>query len=99
MNQYDDLKKYNGKIYTGMLIGSSHNWRYPNGHWLETKVTPEKWKFSFDSLKCRDHHTKENTGAAKGTTFHWYIIADQIATKSINPLFQLRISVLAQPLL
>ncbi|MDP7264064.1 MAG: hypothetical protein QGH39_00715 [Candidatus Thermoplasmatota archaeon] len=30
---YDDLKKYNGQIYTGMLVGASHDWRYPNGSW------------------------------------------------------------------
>jgi hypothetical protein len=64
-----------------MLIGSSHNWLYPNGRWLETKVAPDKWEFSFESLKRRNHSARENSGAAKGTTYHWYIIADQKATK------------------
>lgn len=81
MSNYDELKEFNGKKYSGMLIGSSHNWLYPNGRWLETKVSPDKWKFSFDSIKCRNHYSRDNTGASKGTSFHWYILADQIATK------------------
>jgi hypothetical protein len=64
-----------------MLIGGSHDWLYPNGHWHETKVSPDKWEFSFESIKRRKHISKNNTGAAKGTTFHWFIIADQMATK------------------
>jgi hypothetical protein len=64
-----------------MLIGGSHDWLYPNGHWHETKVTPDKWEFSFESMKRREHVSRSNTGAAKGTTFHWFIIADQMASK------------------
>ena len=81
MSSYDDLKEYKGKVYSGMLIGSSHNWSYPNGKWIETKVAPDKWEFSFESVKKRNRLSRENTGAASGTTFHWYIIADQKATK------------------
>lgn len=88
MNQYNDLKKYNGKLYTGMLIGSSHNWLYPNGKWHETKLAPDKWKFTFESVKTRSHSSPEDTGAAKGTTYHWYILADQKATKLDNDSYQ-----------
>ncbi len=88
MNDYDKIKEYNGQIYTGMLIGASHNWTYPNGKWHETKLTPDKWKFKFNALKCRDHLTADNTGAAKGTTYHWYIIADQKATKLDNDSYE-----------
>ena len=88
MSNYNDLKKYNGQIYTGMPIGSSHNWIYPNGRWHETKLEPDKWEFTFDAIKRRNHSSANNTGAAKGTTYHWYIIADQKATKLDNDSYQ-----------
>jgi len=88
LSTYDDLKIYNGKIYTGMPIGSSHNWLYPNGRWVETKVAPDKWQFSFESLKHRNRLSGDNTGAANGTMFHWYIIADQKATKLDNDSYK-----------
>ena len=75
------MKVYNGQLYTGMLIGAHHDWLYPNGRWHETKISPDKWEFSFESIKKRNHHSSDNTGAAKGTIFHWFIIADQMATK------------------
>ena len=78
---YDDLKIYNDKIYTGMKVGSSHSWIYNNGKWFETKITPDKWTISFDSLKTRITPAPTKTGATRKTKFHWYIIADQIATK------------------
>jgi hypothetical protein len=87
-NQYDELKVYNGKVYTGMLIGRSHNWAYPDGRWKETKVAPDKWEFSFESVKRRSYSAKENTGAAKGTTYHWYILADQKAQKIDSDSYQ-----------
>lgn len=71
-----------------MLIGRSHDWVYPNGHWVETKIEPDKWKFSFESIKHRNRPSKKNTGAASGTTFHWYILADQKATKLDNDSYQ-----------
>ncbi|WP_455393013.1 hypothetical protein [[Eubacterium] cellulosolvens] len=85
---YDRLKEYDGKVYTGMRIGGTHNWQYPNGRWLETKVAPDKWEFTFDSLKVRNRLAGENTGAAKGTTYHWYILADQLATKLDNNSYE-----------
>ncbi|MFX0002849.1 MAG: hypothetical protein ACFE9C_02250 [Candidatus Hodarchaeota archaeon] len=78
---YNSLKKYNNKIYTGMRIGDSHYWNYTNGKWCETKKEPDKWSFKFESLKTRMNNAPLNTGANINTKFHWYIIADQIATK------------------
>jgi len=88
INRYDELKMYNGKVYTGMLIGRSHDWVYPCGRWKETKVAPDKWEFSFESVKRRTRSARENTGAAKGTTYHWYIIADQKAEKLDNDSYR-----------
>ena len=78
---YNNYKIYDKKVYTGMRVGGSHNWNYNNGKWFETKKAPDKWIFSFDSLKTRINPAPKNTGANNKTKFHWYIIADQIATK------------------
>jgi len=78
---YNSLKKYNNKLYTGMRVGLSHQWSYTDGKWFEIKQEPDKWNFKFDSLKTRIHNAPTNTGASINTKFHWYIIADQIATK------------------
>jgi hypothetical protein len=78
---YNSLKKYNDKVYTGMRVGFSHRWNYTNGKWYETKKEPDKWAFQFDSLKTRINTAPSNTGASINTKYHWYIIADQIATK------------------
>ncbi|MHA2196297.1 MAG: hypothetical protein ACXABO_11990 [Promethearchaeota archaeon] len=64
-----------------MRVGSSHSWNYNKGKWFETKESPDKWKFTFDSLKTRIKPAPQNTGASINTSYHWYIIADQIATK------------------
>ena len=78
---FDELKEYNGKIYTGMSIGGTHHWNYNDGKWIETKKAPDRWSFNFNSLKTRMHSAPSNTGANVNTKYHWYIIADQIATK------------------
>ena len=64
-----------------MKIGGTHQWNYNNGKWVETKISPEEWNIKFTSVKTRMVSAPTNTGASIGTKFHWYIIADQIATK------------------
>lgn len=78
---YNSMKKYNDQIYTGMKVGGTHHWNYNDGKWEETKVTPDQWTIKFNSIKRRVNNAPINTGASTGTQFHWYIIADQIATK------------------
>jgi len=78
---YNSLKKYHNKIYTGMRVGNTHHWNYTNGKWYEIKKEPDKWSFKFNSLKTRINNAPTNTGVNINTKFHWYIIADQIATK------------------
>ncbi|MFW9866380.1 MAG: hypothetical protein ACFFEN_09825 [Candidatus Thorarchaeota archaeon] len=78
---YDILKKYNNKIYSGMRVGGSHSWNYTDGKWIETKIAPDKWNIRFESLKTRLRPAPKNSGAHINTKFHWYILADQIATK------------------
>ncbi len=78
---YNSYKIYDKKIYTGMRVGGSHYWIYNDGKWFETKKAPDKWNFKFESLKTRLTPAPLNTGASINTKFHWYILADQIATK------------------
>ena len=78
---YNTFKTHDNKVYTGMRVGDSHHWNYNEGKWFETKEAPDKWKFTFDSLKTRINSAPKNTGASINSKFHWYIIADQIATK------------------
>lgn len=78
---YDTFKVHGKKLYTGMRVGDSHHWNYNEGKWFETKQAPDKWSFKFDSLKTRINPAPINSGASTNTKFHWYIIADQIATK------------------
>jgi hypothetical protein len=67
-----------------MKVGNSHHWNYKNGKWYETKEAPDRWSFKFNALKTRVNSAPNNTGTAINTKFHWYILADQIATKINN---------------
>jgi hypothetical protein len=78
---YNELKKFHNSIYTGMQIGQSHHWNYNDGHWYEKKIAPDEWQIKFNSIKTRYQAAPLNSGAKVGTKYHWYIIADQIATK------------------
>lgn len=78
---YNSFKTHNEKLYTGMRVGGAHYWNYNDGKWHETKEAPDRWSFSFNSKKTRVTQAPSNTGASLNTKFHWYIIADQIATK------------------
>ena len=78
---YNTLKTYNNQVYTGMKVGGSHVWKYNNGRWHETKESPSKWSFQFDCIKSRAKLAPLNSGANVNTKYHWYILADQIATK------------------
>ena len=78
---FDDLKAFNGKAYSGMRVGCSHLWQYPDGTWEETKIAPDKWKFRFSSIKRRREAAPEGSGVPQGTEYHWYIMADQVVKK------------------
>lgn len=79
---YDTFKKdKRNEIYTGMKIGNSHLWNYDGGQWYEVKVAPDRWKIKFDCVKSRFNTAPTYSGANINTKYHWYIIADQLATK------------------
>jgi hypothetical protein len=78
---YDAVKEYEGRRYTGMRVGGSHSWYYRQGEWKETKVTPDKWQFTYEVNKRRKWNAPEGSGALVGTEYHWYIVAHQTVRK------------------
>ena len=64
-----------------MAVGGKHAWKYDNGTWNETKVSPDKWEFTFTCEKRRMHDAPPGTGAMDDTSYHWYIVADQKVVK------------------
>lgn len=80
-SQYDKLKEFRGKKYSGVKVGRGHKWQYEAGEWKEKKVTPSKWQFTYKVGKKRAGKAPEGSGAKVGTQYHWYIIADQIVKK------------------
>jgi len=78
---YDAVKEFEGRKYTGMRVGGSHSWYYGQGKWEETKVTPDKWQFTYAVEKRRKWDAPEGSGAPTGTEYHWYILAHQIVKK------------------
>lgn len=78
---YDDVKEFRGRAYTGMAVGGEHAWIYPDGLWRETKVEPEKWTFTFESIKRRERSAPVGSGVPVGTQYHWYVLAHQRVRK------------------
>lgn len=78
---YDDMKEYRGRAYSGMSIGGRHVWEYPNGLWDERKVAPDRWEFTFSSVKRRARSAPEGSGVPPGSQYHWYILAHQRVRK------------------
>ena len=78
---YDDVKEFGRETYTGMAVGGEHTWLYPNGLWKETKVAPDRWDFTFDSIKERERSAPPGSGVPVGTQYHWFILAHQRVRK------------------
>jgi len=78
---YDDVKEFEGETYSGMAVGGEHTWLYPNGLWKETKVAPDRWDFTFSSIKERERSAPPGSGVPVGTQYHWYILAHQRVRK------------------
>ncbi len=78
---YDDVKFYQGKQYTGMQVGRSHKWYYDKGDWRETKITPDLWEISYEVIKRRAGHAPQGSGVPVGTEYQWYIVAYQNVDK------------------
>jgi hypothetical protein len=80
-NGYNEYKEFEGKKYTGMRVGGTHQWYYDKGEWKEKKITPDKWEFTYSVKKTRAWQAPEGSGVPVGTEYHWYILADQNVRK------------------
>ena len=78
---YNEFKEYEGQRYTGMKIGRSHKWRYDQGEWKETKITPDLWQIGYAVTKRRAGRAPEGSGVPVGTEYHWYVLAHQNVAK------------------
>jgi hypothetical protein len=78
---FNDLKEFQGRVYSGMSIGGEHLWEYPSGTWQERKTAPDRWGFTFRSLKRRARRAPAGSGAPVGTRYHWFILAHQRVRK------------------
>ena len=74
---YNQYKEFEGKKYTGMRVGATHQWYYDRGEWKERKITPDKWEFTYATNKRRAWNAPEGSGVPVGTEYHWYILAHQ----------------------
>src|ERR671923_2574097 len=78
---YNEYKEFEGKKYTGMRVGGTHQWYYDKGEWKEKKIAPDKWEFNYSGRKTRAWQAPEGSGVPVGTEYHWYILADQNVRK------------------
>ncbi len=78
---FDDVKTHQGRPYSGMRVGGSHTWHYPDGRWHETKAAPDEWTFEYSARKKRTRAAPPGSGAPSGTGYHWFILAHQHVRK------------------
>jgi hypothetical protein len=78
---YNNYKIFEGRKYTGMMVGGVHRWYYERGEWKEKKVAPDKWEFTYATNKRRAWIAPEGSGVPVGTEYHWYILAHQNVRK------------------
>ena len=78
---YNEYKEFEGKKYTSMRVGGTHQWYYDTGEWKEKKITPDKWEFTYSVRKTRAWQAPEGSGVPVGTEYHWYILAHQNVRK------------------
>jgi hypothetical protein len=79
--RYNEYKEFEGKKYTGMRVGGTHQWYYDKGEWKEKKITPDKWEFTYATNKRRAWQAPEGSGVPVGTEYHWYLLAHQNVRK------------------
>ena len=78
---YNEYKEFEGRKYTGMRVGGTHQWYYDKGEWKEKKIAPDKWEFTYATNKRRAWNAPEGSGVPVGTEYHWYILSHQNVRK------------------
>lgn len=78
---YNKLKEYEGKRYSGMKVGGRHKWYYDKGVWKEQKTAPDEWNIFYKTQKTRAGKAPEGSGAPVGTGYNWLIVAHQRVDK------------------
>jgi hypothetical protein len=78
---YEEYKEFEGKKYSGMMVGGTHKWYYDRGEWKETKIMPDKWEFTYAVNKRRAWDAPQGSGVPVGTEYHWFILAHQNVRK------------------
>lgn len=78
---YNRFKEFKGRRYTGMAVGRTHHWYYDKSDWKEKKITPDKWEFTYTTVKRRAGRAPEGSGVPVGTGYHWFILAHQYVEK------------------
>ena len=78
---YNEYKEFEGRKYTGMKVGGTHQWNYERGEWREKKTAPDKWEFTYATNKRRAWNAPEGSGVPVGTEYHWYVLAHQNVRK------------------
>jgi hypothetical protein len=76
---YNAVKMFNGQVYSGMTVGSSHEWNYDQALWKETKIEPDLWKIDYQATKRRARKAPKGSGVPVGAQYHWYIVAHQVS--------------------
>jgi hypothetical protein len=64
-----------------MAVGGRHVWEYTGGRWDERKAAPDRWDFTFSSVKRRMRSAPGGSGVPPGSQYHWYILAHQKVRK------------------
>lgn len=85
---FNDVKEFAGRRYTGVRVGGRHEWTYPEGRWLERKLSPRKWEIRFASQKRRRHEAPEGSGSEPGTKYHWLVVGHQRVVKQDANTYQ-----------
>jgi hypothetical protein len=76
--------KLPNKSRRGVPVGYKHNWNYRTDKWIERKIAPKTWTFTYYQTKHRGGGkvARLGTGMPLGSKLHWRIQANQYAVKT-----------------
>lgn len=89
---YDDIKRHDGETYSGMPVGATHDWIYPDGRWRERKLDPDRWAIRFEATKERRDPAPEGSGAMIGSRYDWLVVGHQVVEKLDKDRYRTRLT-------